>query len=61
MTIQKWILYLWTQKKSKTCEPYRLLLILSDKINLKRSDKFVILSNFSIYYKYKNKKMSYRI
>ena len=30
---------------SKTSDPYRLLLNLSDKINLKRSDKYVSLSN----------------
>ena len=35
---------------SKTCEPHRLLLILSDKINLKRSDTSVVLSNLSVYY-----------
>ena len=33
---------------SKTSDPQRLLLNLSDKINLKRSDKFVALSNLSI-------------
>ena len=37
-------------KKSKTSNPYRLLINLSDKINLKRSDKYVALSNLSIYY-----------
>ena len=30
--------------------PHRLLLNLSDKINLKWSDKFVALSNLSLYY-----------
>ena len=35
----------------KTSNPHRLLLNLSDKINLKRSDKYVALSNISIYYK----------
>ena len=35
---------------SKTSDPHRLLLDLSDKINLKRSDKYVALSNLSIYY-----------
>ena len=29
---------------SKTLDPHRLLLILSDKINLKRKDKYVALS-----------------
>ena len=32
----------------------RLLLNLSDKVNLKRSDKYVALSNLSIYYTWKN-------
>ena len=31
-------------------DPHRLLLNISDKINLKRSDKYVALSNLSIYY-----------
>ena len=37
-------------ENNKTCDPHRLLLNLSDKINLKRSDKYVALSNLSIYY-----------
>ena len=36
-------------EKSKTSDPHRLLLNLSDEINLKRSDKYVFLSNLSIY------------
>ena len=39
---------------SKTSDPHRLLLNLSDKINLKRSDKCVALSNLSIYYTLRN-------
>ena len=35
---------------NKTSDPHRLLLNLSDKINLKRSDKYVALSNLMIYY-----------
>ena len=35
---------------SETSHPHRLLLNLSDKIDLKRSDKYVVLSNLSIYY-----------
>ena len=35
---------------SKTSDPYRLLFNLFDKINLKRNDKCVALSNLSIYY-----------
>ena len=36
-------------ENSKTPDPHRLLLNLSDKINLMRSDKYVTLSNISIY------------
>ena len=46
---------------SKTSHLHRLLLNLSDKINLKRSDKYVDLSNLSIYYAWKNIKKSYKI
>ena len=35
-------------KNSKTSDPQRLLLNLSDKIDLERSDKYVALSNCSI-------------
>ena len=37
-------------KNSKTSDPYRLLLYLTDKINLKRSDKYVA-SAFTIHEK----------
>ena len=37
-------------KNSKTSDPQRLFLNLSDKINLKRSEKYVSLSNLNIYY-----------
>ena len=37
-------------ENSKTSDPHRLLLNISDKINVKRSDKHVALSNLSIYY-----------
>ena len=47
-------------KNSGTSDPYRLLLSLTDKINLKRSDKYVVLSNLSIYYTWKNIKKSYK-
>ena len=45
-------------ENSKTSDPHRLLLSLSDKINLKRSDKDVALSNISVYYTWKNIKKS---
>ena len=38
-----------TSKKSKTSEPHKFALNLADKIYLKRSDKYVALSNLSIY------------
>ena len=47
-------------EKSKTSAPHRLLLNLLDKINLKRSDKYVALSNLSIYNTWKNIKKSYK-
>ena len=37
-----------------TSDTHRLLFNLSDKIKLKRSDKYVALSNLSIYYTWKN-------
>ena len=47
-------------ENSKTSDPRRLLINLSDKINLKRNDKYVALSNLSIYYTWKNIKKSYK-
>ena len=36
-------------ENSKTPDPHRVLLNLSDKINLKRSDKHVAISNLSVF------------
>ena len=47
-------------KNSKTSEPHRLLLNLLDKKNFKRNDKYVTLSNLSMYYTWKNTKKSYK-
>ena len=47
-------------KNSKTTDPHRLLLNLTDKIDLKRKDKYIALSNLSIYYTWKNRKNSYK-
>ena len=47
-------------ENSKTSDPRRLLLNISDKINLKRSDKYVALSNLTIYYTCKNIKKLYK-
>ena len=41
-------------RNSETFDPHRLLVNLTDEINLKRSDKYVALSNLSIYYKWKS-------
>ena len=51
---------LMNSKSSKTSDAHRLLLNLSDKMDLKRSDKYVALSNLSIYYIWKNIKKSYK-
>ena len=37
-------------KNSKTYDPYKLSINLADKMNIKRSDKYVALSNLSMYY-----------
>ena len=37
-------------ESSKTSDPHRLLLNLSDKINSKSSDEYVAFRNLSIYY-----------
>ena len=37
-----------------TCDTHRLLLNLADKIDVKQSDKYVVLSSLSIYYTWKN-------
>ena len=37
-------------KISKTSDPHRLLLNLTDKINLRRKDKYIALPNLTIYY-----------
>ena len=45
---------------SKTSHPYSLLLKLEGKINLNKNDRYVVLSNFSIYYTWKSIKKSYK-
>ena len=44
----------------KMSDPHRLLLNLTDKIDLRRKDKYVALSNISIYYTWENIKKSYK-
>ena len=41
-------------ENSKASDSHKLLLNLSDKIDLKSSDKYVALSNLSIYYTWQN-------
>ena len=47
-------------KNSKTSNPHRLLLNLTDKIDLRRKDKYIALSNFSICYTWENITRSYK-
>ena len=47
-------------KNSKTSEKHRFELNLSERINLKGPQKYIALSNLSIYYTWKNVKKSYK-
>ena len=47
-------------ENNKSFNSHRLLLNLSDKIDLKKSDRFVALSNLSMYYTWKNIKNYYK-
>ena len=49
---------LWILKNSVISDSHILLLNISDKINLKRNDKYVALPNLSIYYTWKIMKRS---
>ena len=46
-------------ENSKTSNPHVLILKLSDKLDLRRAEKGIVLSNLSIYYTWKNIKSSY--
>ena len=46
-------------ENSKTFEPHVLILKLADKLDLRRGEKIIALSNLSIYYTWKNLKSSY--
>ena len=48
-------------ENSKTSEYHVLILKLTDKLDLRRSQKSVALSNLSIYYTWKNIKSSAKI
>ena len=45
---------------SKTSDLHRLLLTLTDKIDLRRKDKYITLRNLSIYHTCKNIEKSYK-
>ena len=47
-------------KNSKTSDPNRLVLNLSDKIDLKRDDECIAFSNLRIYYRLENIKKLYK-
>ena len=47
-------------KNSKASDSHRLLLNIIDKTDLRRKYKYIALSNVSIYYTWKNIKMSYK-
>ena len=47
-------------ENSKTSDLQRLLLNLTDKIDLRRKDKYITLSNLRIYYTWKNINKSYK-
>ena len=46
-------------ENSRTSEYHVLLLKLTDKLDLKRGQKSIVLSNLSIYYTWKYRKSSY--
>ena len=46
-------------ENSKTSEPNVLILKLTDKLDLRRGEKIIALSNLGIYYTWKNIKSSY--
>ena len=46
-------------ENSKTSEPHVLILKLSDKLDLRRGEKIIALSNLIIYCTWKNIKSSY--
>ena len=46
-------------ENGKTSEPYVLMLKLTNKLDLRRAEKIIALSNLSIFYTWKNIKSSY--
>ena len=50
---------LMNSESSKTSKPHVLILKLTDKLDLRRGEKSIVLSNLSICCTWKNKKSSY--
>ena len=44
-------------ENSKTSEIYVLILKLTDKLDLRKGEKIIVLSNLSIYFSWKNKNL----
>ena len=49
---------LMNSENSKTSEPHVLILNLTDKLDLRRGEKIIALSNLSIHYTWRNIKSS---
>ena len=47
-------------RNSKTSDPHRQLFNLTERVDLKRKDKYIALSNLTIYYRRKNIKKSFK-
>ena len=47
-------------KTSEKSDPHRLLLNVTDKIDIRRNEKYIALLNLSIYYTCKNIKKSFK-
>ena len=47
-------------KTSEKSDPHRLLLNVTDKTDIRRNEKYIALSNLSIYYTCKNIKKSFK-
>ena len=56
--MQKWILYLWILKIVKHLTLTGYYSNLTHKIDLRQKDKYIAISNLSIYYTWKNIKKS---
>ena len=57
--VQKMNTIFVNSRNSKTSDPHKLLLNLTDRIGLKGKDKYITLSNLSIYCTWRNKKKTH--